>query len=129
MFFRLWVIESTVPKIKHKYLDLLYFSDWHHCKLQEWFCNYHLSCYLFQEDTGLIDYDKLEETARLFRPRLIIAGASAYSRLYDYERMRKVLSIPEWIMETSVLQITMNFSQQFIGHQMSCKHWALNNEA
>ena len=46
---------------------------------------------LFQEETGLIDYDKLEETARLFRPRLIIAGASAYSRLYDYERMRKVI--------------------------------------
>lgn len=39
----------------------------------------------------MIDYDKLEETARLFRPKMIIAGASAYSRLYDYERMRKVL--------------------------------------
>ena len=45
----------------------------------------------FQEETGLIDYDKLEETARLFRPRLIIAGASAYSRLYDYKRMRQVM--------------------------------------
>lgn len=93
--------------MKHKYLDLLYFTAWNHCKLQELFCVYHLSC-LFQEDTGLIDYDKLEETARLFRPRLIIAGASAYSRLYDYERMRKVLSIPEWIMERSELQLTMN---------------------
>ena len=47
---------------------------------------------MFQEETGLIHYDKLEETARLFRPKLIIAGASAYSRLYDYERMREVLS-------------------------------------
>ncbi|PFX30489.1 Serine hydroxymethyltransferase, mitochondrial [Stylophora pistillata] len=46
--------------------------------------------YRLNEDTGLIDYDKLEETARLFRPKLIIAGASAYSRLYDYERMRKI---------------------------------------
>ena len=51
-----------------------------------------LCCDVFQEETGLIDYDKLEETARLFRPKLIIAGASAYSRLYDYERMREVLS-------------------------------------
>ncbi|KAJ7381655.1 hypothetical protein OS493_039839 [Desmophyllum pertusum] len=42
------------------------------------------------EETGLIDYDKLEENARLFRPKVIIAGASAYSRLYDYERMRKI---------------------------------------
>lgn len=88
--------------MKHEYLDLLYFTAWNHCKLQELFL-----C-LFQEDTGLIDYDKLEETARLFRPRLIIAGASAYSRLYDYERMRKVLSIPEWIMERSELELTMN---------------------
>lgn len=40
--------------------------------------------------TGLIDYDKLEETARLFRPKLVIAGASAYPRAYDYARMRKV---------------------------------------
>ena len=46
--------------------------------------------FIFQEETGLIDYDKLQENARLFRPRLIIAGASAYSRLYDYQRMREV---------------------------------------
>ncbi|XP_020600724.1 serine hydroxymethyltransferase, mitochondrial-like [Orbicella faveolata] len=46
--------------------------------------------YRLNEETGLIDYDKLEETARLFRPKMIIAGASAYSRLYEYERMRKI---------------------------------------
>jgi glycine hydroxymethyltransferase len=40
--------------------------------------------------TGLIDYDKLQETAVLFRPKLIIAGASAYPREYDYARMRKI---------------------------------------
>ncbi|KAM4795790.1 serine hydroxymethyltransferase, mitochondrial [Rhinophrynus dorsalis] len=40
--------------------------------------------------TGLIDYDQLEVTARLFRPKLIIAGTSAYARLIDYARMRKV---------------------------------------
>jgi len=39
---------------------------------------------------GWIDYDKLEETADLFRPNLLIAGASAYPRHYDYERMRKI---------------------------------------
>lgn len=46
---------------------------------------------LFQPQTGLIDYDQLEKTARLFRPRLIIAGTSAYARLIDYERIKKVL--------------------------------------
>jgi hypothetical protein len=42
------------------------------------------------QKTGLIDYDKLEETAQLFRPNLIIAGFSAYSRDYNYKRMREV---------------------------------------
>ena len=46
--------------------------------------------YRLDPSTGYINYDKLEETARLFRPRLIIAGTSAYSRLIDYPRFRKV---------------------------------------
>lgn len=40
--------------------------------------------------TGLIDYDKLEESARLFRPKVIIAGVSCYSRCLDYKRFRDV---------------------------------------
>ena len=36
--------------------------------------------YRLDEQTGYIDYDKLEETAALFRPKLIVAGASAYAR-------------------------------------------------
>ena len=39
---------------------------------------------------GLIDYDLLEANAQLYRPKLLVAGASAYSRPYDYARMRKV---------------------------------------
>ncbi|KAI9691219.1 MAG: glycine hydroxymethyltransferase shm1 [Bathelium mastoideum] len=46
--------------------------------------------YRLDEKTGLIDYEKLEELAMLYRPRLIIAGTSAYSRLIEYERMRKI---------------------------------------
>lgn len=47
------------------------------------------------ESTGRIDYDKMEENAALFRPKLLVAGASAYARTIDYERMRKVsLSLP-----------------------------------
>jgi glycine hydroxymethyltransferase len=40
--------------------------------------------------TGLIDYDEMELFAKSFHPRLIIAGTSAYSRLIDFERMRKI---------------------------------------
>lgn len=41
-------------------------------------------------DTNLIDYDALEETARRERPRLIVGGASAYSREWDYARIRRI---------------------------------------
>ncbi|KAJ6655925.1 hypothetical protein lerEdw1_004510 [Lerista edwardsae] len=41
-------------------------------------------------ETGYIDYDRLEENARLFHPKLIIAGVSCYSRNLDYARMRKI---------------------------------------
>lgn len=51
---------------------------------------YTLFVSIFQIETGYIDYDKLEETAKLFRPKVIIAGASAYARLIDYKRMREV---------------------------------------
>jgi len=42
------------------------------------------------KETGLVDYDRLEEVARKEKPQLIICGASAYSRDWDYERIRKV---------------------------------------
>lgn len=46
--------------------------------------------YKVNPSTGLIDHDKLLETARLFKPKLIIAGTSAYSRLIDYKRFREI---------------------------------------
>lgn len=46
--------------------------------------------YRLDEETGIIDYDRLEENAALFRPKLIVAGASAYARHYDYPRMRAI---------------------------------------
>lgn len=38
--------------------------------------------------TGRIDYDAIDRNAELYRPKLLVAGASAYSRLIDYDRMR-----------------------------------------
>jgi len=46
--------------------------------------------YRLDEETGRIDYDAMERSAELFRPKMIVAGASAYSRLIDYERIRKI---------------------------------------
>ncbi len=46
--------------------------------------------YNVDAETGLVDYDKFEETCLRERPKLIIGGASAYSRDWDYERMRAV---------------------------------------
>lgn len=46
--------------------------------------------YGVSEKTGLVDYDKMEELAMKEKPKLIIAGASAYSRDWDYERMRDI---------------------------------------
>lgn len=46
--------------------------------------------YRLDESTGYIDYDKLEENALLYRPKMIVAGASAYSRLVDYKRMKEI---------------------------------------
>lgn len=46
--------------------------------------------YNVKEDTGLVDYEQMEEVARRERPKLIIGGASAYSREWDYARMRSL---------------------------------------
>ncbi len=46
--------------------------------------------YGVKEDTGLVDYEALEEIAKKEKPKLIICGASAYSRDWDYKRIRKV---------------------------------------
>ena len=46
--------------------------------------------YGVKQDTGLLDYEMLEEKARAEKPKVIICGASAYSRDIDYARIRKV---------------------------------------
>ena len=46
--------------------------------------------YGIEKETGLVDYEMLERKARTEKPRLIICGASAYSRDWHYERIRKV---------------------------------------
>ncbi len=46
--------------------------------------------YSVDRETGLVNYDQMEEVARKEKPKLIICGASAYSRDWDYQRIRKI---------------------------------------
>jgi glycine hydroxymethyltransferase len=51
---------------------------------------YHAVEYNVKEDTGRVDYDQMEEVALRERPKLIVGGGSAYSREWDYGRMRRI---------------------------------------
>src|SRR4029077_10934936 len=51
---------------------------------------YEAHFYGVKKETGLVDYEMLEQKAREVKPKLIICGASAYSRDWDYARLRKV---------------------------------------
>ena len=51
---------------------------------------YHPVSYHVKEESGQVDYDEMEELAREHKPKMIIAGASAYSREWDYARMRRL---------------------------------------
>ncbi|KAK8928891.1 hypothetical protein KSP39_PZI017858 [Platanthera zijinensis] len=62
--------------------------------------------YRLDEATGFIDYDQLEKSAALFRPKLIVAGASAYARLYDYAHIRKVCDKQKAILLADIAHIS-----------------------
>lgn len=62
--------------------------------------------YRLDESTGYIDYEQLEKSAALFRPKLIVAGASAYARLYDYARIRKVCDKQKAVMLADMAHIS-----------------------
>ena len=52
--------------------------------------NYNPIPYHVKEDTGLVDYDEMEKLALEHHPKMIVCGASAYSRDWDYKRMREI---------------------------------------
>lgn len=51
---------------------------------------YHAVAYKVKEETGTVDYDEMEALAMEHKPKLIVGGASAYTREWDYERMRAI---------------------------------------
>ena len=52
--------------------------------------NYKVVCYQVKEETGTVDYEDMEKKALEFRPKLIIGGGSAYSRDWDWAKMREI---------------------------------------
>ena len=52
--------------------------------------NYHPVAYHVKEETGMVDYDEMEQLALEHKPKIIVSGASAYSRDWDYKRMREI---------------------------------------
>lgn len=52
--------------------------------------NYHVVSYGVDPDTGRIDYDQVEDLVRRHRPRLVVAGASAYPRAIDFARFAEI---------------------------------------
>lgn len=51
---------------------------------------YHFEWYGLDEETQQIDYDAVERQAKEFKPKLLVAGASAYPRLFDFPRLRAI---------------------------------------
>jgi len=77
--------------------------------------------YGVEEETGMIDMDKVEEKAKEVQPKLIICGASAYSRDWDYERFRAIadqvgallladIAHPAGLIATGLLKDPVNHS-------------------
>lgn len=70
--------------------------------------------YRLDPETEQIDYNQMETSADLFRPKLIVAGASAYSRLIDYERIRNIADNVGAVVLSDMAHISGLVSSQVI---------------
>jgi len=62
--------------------------------------------YYVNEKTGIIDYDQLEMLVKTFKPKLIVAGSSAYSRNFDYERMKKISKLTKAYLMADIAHVS-----------------------
>ena len=62
--------------------------------------------YHVDPQTGIVDYDEMEKLAMMFRPKLIVAGASAYPRDWDYARIRKICDATGAYMMADIAHIS-----------------------
>jgi hypothetical protein len=87
-FIKLHLIEKTMLPLSTEGVSSLFQTDTR--KISAVSVYFETMPYRLDEKTGYIDYDTLEANAKLFRPKILIAGSSASSRSIDYARMRKV---------------------------------------
>jgi glycine hydroxymethyltransferase len=66
--------------------------------------------YNINPQSKLIDYDYLEQTAKVFKPRILICGASAYPRDWDYSRLRKIADDQGAYLMMDVSLLDLSFS-------------------
>merc|ERR1719472_253045 len=62
--------------------------------------------YHVDPQTGYVDYDEMEKLALMFRPKLIVAGASAYPRDWDYARIRKICDATGALLMADIAHIS-----------------------
>lgn len=67
--------------------------------------NYNFIPYGVNKETECIDYDELERLALLYKPKLIVAGASAYSRIIDFKRIREICDKVNALMMVDIAHI------------------------
>lgn len=67
--------------------------------------NYNFIPYGVNKETECIDYDELERLAFLYKPKLIVAGASAYSRIIDFKRIREICDKVNALMMVDIAHI------------------------
>ncbi|WP_194850043.1 serine hydroxymethyltransferase [Nonlabens antarcticus] len=85
---------------------------------------YETSFYGVEKETGLLDYDKIQEIAEKERPKVLIAGASAYSREIDYKRFRDIADSVDAILLADIAHpaglIAKGLLQDAVEHAHIC---------
>lgn len=77
---------------------------------------YNPVAYTVKEDTGLLDYDQMEEMALKHKPKLLVAGASAYSRDWDFARMRKIADSVGALLMADIAHPAGLIAKGFLNH-------------
>jgi len=83
---------------------------------------YHTVAYTLNPDTERVDYDNMEETALRERPKLIIAGASAYSRDWDYARMRAIADKTGALLMADIAHPAGLIAKGLLNHPFAISH-------
>jgi glycine hydroxymethyltransferase len=76
--------------------------------------------YGVEKETGRLNYDKIQEIATKENPKMIIAGASAYSRDMDFKRFREIAN-----SVGAILLADISHPAGLIAHQLLIKHFVV----